>query len=547
MIFPHSKNEDIQIGRAQYDRDKDAPALNVDIQAAVDHVREFLKVASAGKTTPHNAVDILVTNLKKLGNPTNTPTANSPALIKAWENFTDTIIGAPPRADTLVIALKATIAAQEHLLLSNQLRKQREKSNEDAAAQDKERARLLAKEEAEKNAAKKKAVSGGNVRNLIEQFEAQNKKPASTPANTAKRPATAKKGDGDDDAAKKRKKDEEEAATRKRKEDEEAAKKRREDEEAHKRQADEDAAKKRQEEADAARRRAEEEASLTAKVKSPVTMHQQTMTQTVVPVPTVYITTVNQLDHVLAAAKAVSDKKELKEINKLFSQFHQQALLASDPVTRSLEVRQKLLSEWNNNLLPLQSELLDRIATLEVLLTTLEEAKNFAANGKENGESIKAREGYLAEIDKRIIAASNALDSYKNTLEECNNIEVGLASTNVTVYNDPEYEGQTNVAASVVKKILASEDRAAALDSMRADLGKKIDARHSGSVAFGLSTAAFEYEHAKIDTTRDYTLLGFIGTDSKQVNAPHGDVSNVRLQSNLNTIYSLSAKENDRQ
>jgi hypothetical protein len=584
--YPLFKKEEFRIGRDNYS--KDSKAIGDDSEAVVDYVREYLIAASkVPAKTPSSLADQLISNLKKVGNPTTTPTTNTPASSNAWALFTDTIIGSAPPIDILSRAIKDAIAAKEHALLTDVLKRQTARQNEDAEKDDLAFGRTQNLQDAE---ARKKELgqltAGKNVRNLIDKFEHLNKPPAlpRAPRAAAKKP---KDNKDDEDAALKRRKAEEEARkrreaeearkrkeaeeARKRKEDEEArkrkeeeeARKRKEEEEARKRKEEEEArkrkeeeeARKRQETEDAERKRQEDEAAKKpadetpaplTKIKNPITMHQQTMSQTVMPVPVVTITSVTQLDHILAAAKALSDKKQLKDINQLFAQFHQQSLIATDPVTRNLELRQKLLAEWNNNLLPLQSELLDRIASLEVLRNTLDEAKNFTAIGVDNGESIKAQKAYLEEIGKRMIAVDNALDSYHSTLDECNKIETGLANTNVTVYHDPDYEGKTDVAASVVKKISANEDRGAILDSMRADLGKKIDARNSNSIAFGLSTQAFDYEHAKIDTTRDYTLLGFIGSDSKQVNSVHGDISSVRMQSNLNTIYSLSANENNR-
>jgi hypothetical protein len=556
--YPLFKKEELRVGRDNYS--KDSKAIGDDSEAVVDYVREYLIAASkVPAKTPSSLADLLISNLKKVGNPSTTPTTNTPASSNAWALFTDTIIGSPPPIDILSRAIKDAIAAKEHALLTDVLKRQTAKQNEDAEKNDLALGAQNLKDEEARKKEMSQLTAGRNVRNLIDKFEQFNKPPAlpRAPRAAAKKP---KDNKDDEDAALKRRKAEEEARkrreeeearkrkeaeeARKRKEDEEA-RKRREEEEARKRQEAEDAARKRQDD-EAAKKPADDTPAPPTRIKNPVTMHQQSMTQNVVSVPVVTITSVTQLDHILAAAKALSDKKQLKEINNLFAQFHQQSLIATDPVTRNLELRQKLLAEWNNNLLPLQSELLDRIASLEVLRNTLEEAKSFTAIGVDNGESIKAQKDYLAEIGKRMIAVDNAIDSYSSTLEECNKIEVGLANTNVTVYHDPDYEGKTDVAASVVKKISANEDRGALLESMRADLGKKIDARNSSSIAFGLSTQAFDYEHAKIDTSRDYTLLGFIGSDSKQVNESHGDISNVRMLSNLNTIYSLSANENNR-
>ncbi|MES2219254.1 MAG: hypothetical protein V4501_12690 [Pseudomonadota bacterium] len=548
---PPLQKEVFQIGRDQYNNEAD---INKDAKSAIKVVRAYLEDARIQQELTEQSrqsINTLINNLKTVGHNSGGHASNSTESLKSWKRFTDQICAAPTSVEITLAALKTNIDSHAHLILSNKLKKQTEDLDAELKQQEGDRKKLRNREDEEKKAAISKIIPTGHVKGLIDKFTPKTPKPATTPLKNDRKK---KKNDTEkkerkrldneakerkrfEDEEKEKKRLEKEAKERKRLEDEARERKRLEDE-ARERQRLEDEARERQRLADAERARL-----AGSKASSPPTMKQQQMSQAAVSVPVITVTNTHQIDEVLSAAKALSGKQEIKESNKLFSDFHQQAILASDPVTRSLELRSVMLKDWNENLLPLQSQLLDRIAQLQVLQDALSNAKEFINASSDLTHSVKTE--YLKELDKRILSTSHALDSYESTLEELNKMEVGLANTNITVYHDPDYEGQTNVAATVVRKILASEDRDALLANMRQSLGSKISERSSGNI-LNLSTQTFEYERDKIDTTRDYTLLGFAGTDNKSLNSPKGDVTAVRLETNLSTVYSMSAAENNR-
>jgi hypothetical protein len=308
--------------------------------------------------------------------------------------------------------------------------------------------------------------------------------------------------------------------------------------------------------AEEARRRAAEEAAAKAAAKdaerraNPQMKQQEVLTPT--SVPKVSISNFYQLEELVQLTKQTNDSKQLKQISDLLYRFGLKNVQSDDPNQRNLETRAQLLKEWNTILLPLQSELIDRIATLTILHQALTNAKSLLNGPKPADDDIsnsdwKARQ---KEQDVLIAQTQTSLDTYNSILNKVNEIETGLAQASTTVHNDPDYENQILVKGTVIEKIdLSTGDKEKALKDLREKLGKVVTDR-SEAVALELVSqhkVDLELARAKIDTTKEYTLVGFVGTDNNKVNEAHGSITTMRAQPlNLNTIYSMAATKDDR-
>ena len=313
--------------------------------------------------------------------------------------------------------------------------------------------------------------------------------------------------------------------------------------------AAEDAARARaaEEKAEAERRSAQEAADKQAlkdakRMSNPEMKQQEVLTAT--SLPPVKINNAAQVSELVEVAKIANDATQLKQVTDLLYRFGLKNIESADANQESLAVRERLLKEWNTVLLPLQSELIDRVATLTVLLDALKDSKKLVNSPHPHDPDASVSQ---KEQDDLIHQTQSSLDTYEKILNKLNQIEVGLAQASTTRNNDPDYENQMLVTASVIEKVdLSTGDKEKALKDLREKLGIKAKERNdvAGLELTTQSTVDQELARAKIDTTKHYTLAGYIGKDISGVNVKG---PNIRMNEvNLNTIYSMAATPDDR-
>jgi hypothetical protein len=292
----------------------------------------------------------------------------------------------------------------------------------------------------------------------------------------------------------------------------------------------------------------EEEELISSPRHSTPAMKQQPMSESPLKEPELAIANTHQIDEILSIAQDAASKNELAAIKALFPQLRIQATQAHESAMRNLHTRTKLLNEWNNDLLALQEQLLDRVESLKTIRKAILKSANYLDLNIPLGFNDSDINKYRKVLEQQFKETGAALHGFESALNELNSIEVGLSQTNVTLYHDPDYENQINVAASVVHKMVITDDKdkEKALIKMRKSLGYKQELRKPREVDLDLTTNPFNYERAKVDTTKHYTLMGFLGTDTRSVNKPKGNVSRVGFASNLNTICSINAEKRDR-